>query len=48
MRRRRRSGGTWVGDVRDGMAEDAADGSGARRKLQRRPAVGAVDQHHHG
>lgn len=44
-RRRLRRDGTWVGYVSDGMAEGTADGSGARRQLQRRAAVGAIDQH---
>lgn len=43
---RGRRGAAWVGDVGDGLAKGAADGSGARRELQRRLAVGAVDKHH--
>lgn len=31
----------------DGLTYGAADGSGSRRQLQRRPAAGAVDQHEH-
>lgn len=38
--------GAWVGDVGDGLADDAADGWGPRRQLQRRAAAGAVDEHH--
>lgn len=37
-----------VGDVGDSLADGAADGGSARRELQRRVAVGAVDQHVHG
>lgn len=29
----------------DGMTEGTADGSGARRQLQRRAAIGTVDEH---
>lgn len=40
--------GAWVGgEVGDGLTYGAADGSGSRRQLQRRPAAGAVDQHEH-
>lgn len=35
----------WVGDGSDSLAEGAADGSGAGWQLQRRSAVGAVDEH---
>lgn len=52
-RRRRRGrvrrcwrGRAVIGDVRDGLADGAADGSGSRRELQRGAAAGAVHQHH--
>lgn len=42
---RLRREGAWVSDESDSVAEGAADGSGARWKLERRAAVGAVDEH---
>lgn len=44
--RRREAAG--VGDESDAAADGASDGGGARRELQRRPAVGTVDQDHRG
>lgn len=34
--------GAWVCDVRDSVAEGAADGGGAGRELERGAAVGAI------
>lgn len=45
-RRRRQCAG--IGHVGDSLADGAADGSGALRKLERVAAVGTVDQHKHG
>lgn len=47
-RRRRRRKASRVGDDSDGAADGASDGTGAWRKLQRRPAVGTVDEDHRG